>query len=108
MQHDLILKDNTDNTTIGVAKIDITNDRQNVNQKQTTVNHISFTPDLDEEKVALQNKVERFILPKNYLMQDLVDQLAAINVQATLDEQVLVETTTTTTASMTTSTTTTL
>lgn len=97
MQHDLILKDNTDNTTIGVAKIDITNDRQNINQKQTTVNHISFIPDLDEEKMELQNKVEKFILPMNYLMQDLVDQLNAINIQASLNEQVLVATTTTTT-----------
>lgn len=105
MLHDLILLDKKDGKAVGSAKIDITFDRENVNQKQVSVNDFTFFPvkgteEVIVEKNTLLEKIERFIQPMNYLMQEVVDKFNSIGVEVELDGvklQPTVQPTTTTT-----------
>ena len=112
MLHDLLLK-NSDEVLLAIAKIDITNDTENIAQKQTSVSDISFiTPVGTEEEITAllleQQKIERFIQPRDFLMQELLDRLTDIEIVATFGGEELnpAPTTTTTTAAPTTTTTT--
>jgi len=114
MLHDLLLK-NEEDTLLGIAKIDISNDETNIAQKQVSLNFITKAEppfSFDTEDVTAfeleQEKVERFIQPKNYLMSDLLSDLTDIDIVAEFDGEELnpVPTTTTTTAAPTTTTTT--
>lgn len=99
MQHELILNDTVTGAAVGIAKVDMTKDRQNVSQKQVTVNHFSFFDFIDgtdavvnknnAEKRQLQYQIERFTPSTTYIVQDLVDKLNTINVAVILDTQVL-------------------
>lgn len=102
MIHDLVLK-NTAGLLLGYAKIDITNDKVNVDQKQVNVMNIVFAPTEQEELKSLQEKIERNILPTNYLFKDLHDKFTSIEVEIEMEG---VEFTTTTTVEETTTTTT--
>lgn len=106
MIHDLFLK-NSSAVLLGIAKIDISNDTENIGQKQVSVNDISFNPAVGDQEEASaiieqQNKIERFVQPRNFLMQDLLDQLTEIEVVAEFEGELLntlpSPTTTTTTA----------
>lgn len=111
MLHDIILKDKSSNALVGIYKVDISNDRTNIEQKQVSVNFFTKSETEDEDILKAQEKVERTIPPMNYLCQELVDKLDSIEVTATLDGIALTpteveETTTTTTEEETTTTTT--
>lgn len=112
MIQDLTLT-NSAGAVLGYAKIDITNDTVNVTQKQISVDDISFTPVIgvdDAAKLAfktLQQKIEAFIQPRNFLFKDLIAKFTSINVTVTFKGSALNATTTTTTAAPTTTTTTT-
>lgn len=110
MLHDIILKDSDDNL-VGVFKVDISNERTNIEQKQVSVNYFikgELDPDSEdfEARKLVQEKVEKMIPPMNYLCQDLINKLDLIKVSASLDGIDLVPSTTTTTTEATTTTTT--
>lgn len=109
MLHDLTLN-TTDGGFVGFAKIDISNDTQNIGTKQVSVNSFTLIPPSEDDDElegieAAQSVVEKFITPRNYLMQDLVDQFHAINIVVELNGDQVAFTTTTTTAATTTTTT---
>lgn len=92
MIYDLFLN-NSAGVLLGIAKLDISSNTENIGQKQVSISDISFNPPSGEDEkevatiVAQQQKIERFIQPRDFLMQDLLDQLTNIEVIAKFKRQ---------------------
>lgn len=115
MLHDLTLKSGSGDT-VCIAKIDVSNDDENLNGKMINVNHFSFIPLKEgeirlEEKVKAQKDIDAYVQKREMTFKALIDVLTSIRIVAVYQDETMnilpTTTTTSTTAAPSTTTTTT-